>query len=203
MLYVLDLIGTFAFAVYGAHLARRKSFDIFGIAACAGISALGGGTIGDLLLNRLPPYFSDGWYAAVILAGIAFAVVTFSYFESVHPWILVLDAIGLVTFAFLGADRAAQAGLGTLGIALFAVLTAVGGGVLRDVAVKEIPLIFYRDFYATPALLLGLAYAVFRPYMHQAFPVNALLMAALLLRLLAIRYNLSLWKPGSPPKPIL
>ncbi len=195
MLYVLDLIGTFAFAAYGAHLAQRKSFDIFGVAVCALVSAFGGGILRELLLNRMPAFFSDYTYLIAAACGVVFAIATYAYFEKMQRLLMVLDAIGLVTFAYIGAHAAHEAELGIVGIVLFATLTAVGGGILRDIAVKEVPLVFYEDLYATPAILLGVLYALFAIYMNTPSAVYLLLSVIFLFRILAIRYKWHLWRP--------
>ena len=195
MLYILDLIGTFAFAAYGAHLAQRKSFDIFGITVCAFLSAFGGGTLRDMILNRMPMYFVDSVYVLVTVIGVAFAVATYAYFAKMKRFLLALDAVGLVTFAYLGAYAADRAGLGIIGITLLATLTAVGGGILRDIAVKEVPLVFYYDLYATPAILLGFLYAIFRPWSVNIAGAYGLLVVIFCFRLLAIKYDWHLWRP--------
>lgn len=196
MFYILDLIGTFAFAAYGAHLAQRKSFDIFGIAVCAVLSAFGGGALRELFLNRMPAFFSDATYIVVAFLGICFAVLTYRYFEKMQRLLLVLDAIGLVTFAYLGAYAAHRSGLGIVGIVLLATLSAVGGGILRDIAIKEVPLVFYEDLYATPAILLGMLYSIFGFYMNSNTGIYMLLAFIFLFRLLAIRYKWHLWRPS-------
>jgi uncharacterized membrane protein YeiH len=197
MLYILDLIGVFAFAAYGAHLAQRKSFDIFGIAVCALLSAFGGGALRELFLNRIPAFFLDPVYLLVAMLGVAFAILSYRYFEKMQKLLLVLDAVGLVTFAYLGAYAAHQAGLGMVGIVLFATLSAVGGGIMRDIAIKEVPLVFYEDLYATPAILLGFTYSLLPFFMNRDVGVYTLLATVFLFRLLAIRYKWHLWRPGS------
>lgn len=195
--YFLDLLGSFAFAVYGTYFSARKGFDIFGIFACAMISALGGGTIRELLLNSLPRYFSDYNYFLVIIAGIVFALVFYKQFRNkkFNFYMLSADAVGLVTFAYIGASRAADMNLGLLGILIFSVITAVGGGVIRDIVMGETPHIFYRDFYASPALLFGAAFYLLHEKINDPFVLDSLLVIVFVIRLIAIKTNFQLWKP--------
>ncbi len=195
MIYVLDLLGTFAFAVYGGHLAQRKGFDLFGVMVTALVSSLGGSTIRDLLLNHLPTYFSNYLYIIAVLVGVVVSIITYKYFHKINNLILMIDAIGLVTFAFIGAQMATKADLGLLGILLLAVLSAAGGGVLRDLMLGRVPEVFYQDFYATPAIILGLGYFFLANYIDSVWVAFALLIVVYLIRLLAIYYKIQLWKP--------
>lgn len=198
--YALDLIGTFAFAVYGSYVGQRKNLDIFGIAVCALVSSFGGGVIREVLLNSLPQFLFDGWYIAAVFLGIGFGILSFRHAHRIQRFMLSIDALGLVTFALLGASRAAENGLGVIGICLFAVLSAVGGGVIRDLLIREIPEVLYQDFYATPALLLGIVFAVCEAYRAEPIFLYGLLFAVFIVRLLAIKYKIQLWKPGLTEK---
>ncbi|MBD3180749.1 trimeric intracellular cation channel family protein [Candidatus Poribacteria bacterium] len=192
VIYILDLLGTFAFSAYGSYAAMKKSFDIFGVFIAAFLTALGGGTIRELILGNIPFYFYDNNYVYIILVGCTFSIVIYKYFDKINKYMLIVDAIGLITFAFIGATKASEAGLGSFAIIFLAATTAVGGGLLRDVAMKEIPQIFYRDFYASPAIILGLLYAIFRRYMHQNIYIIPLIVFTFALRLLAIFLNFKL-----------
>lgn len=194
-LFIFDLIGTFAFAAFGAYSAEKKGYDIFGVFSCAAISALGGGTIREILLNSLPSYFNTYSYWLAIVLGTAFAIIIFDRFEQITFWMLVIDAAGLITFAFIGADRAWQVGLGFVGVVFCSVLTAVGGGVLRDVVMREEPLVFRQDFYATPAFLFGAGYFLLERYWQVTGGVYLLILAMFALRIFAIKLKIQLWKP--------
>lgn len=194
-IYITDLLGTFTFAAYGSYVALKKEFDIFGVSVCALLTGLGGGTIRELILGNIPFYFYDNNYIYAIILGIALAIILFRIFEKIMPYMLALDAIGLATFAFIGAARASEAHLGAFGIILLATITAVGGGLLRDIAITEIPQIFFSDFYASPAIFLGIVYSVLKNYMNKPVYVFALILCTLFLRLYAIYFKISLWKP--------
>jgi len=196
-IYVLDLVGTFAFAAYGAHVAIRKGFDIFGIFVAAFLTALGGGTLRELILGNVPFYFYDSNYIFVILVGYVFSIASYRIFHKISKYVLVIDAIGLSTFAFIGAGKAVEAQLGSFGIIFLATITAVGGGLVRDIAIREVPQIFHRDFYASSAIFLGTFYALLRNYMHNHILIYFLILVTFTLRLCAIHFHINIWRPWS------
>lgn len=108
---------------------------------------------------------------------------------------LVIDAMGLSTFAFIGAEKAVEANLGFFGVIFIATLTAVGGGLFRDIAIREVPQILHRDFYASPAIFLGVCFAILRNYMHNPILIHSLLFLTFALRVCAIYFNIGLWRP--------
>ncbi|MBN2269685.1 MAG: TRIC cation channel family protein [Sedimentisphaerales bacterium] len=191
----MDLLGTFTFAAYGAYIGQQKRFDIFGIFACAFLTALGGGTIRELILGNMLFYFRDYNYIYAIILATVFSIVIFGKFEKISRYMLVVDAIGLTTFALIGATKAAQAELGAFAVIFLATVTAVGGGLLRDVSIRKVPQIFYRDFYASPAIFLGVVYSICRQYMDRPVCVYALIVCTFMLRLLAIYFKIDLWGP--------
>ena len=194
-IYVLDLLGTFAFSVYGAFLALKKKLDLFGIFVCAFLTALGGGTIREIILNNHPFYFFDYLYLVMIILGVAFSLFTFFIFHKINKYMLLLDAVGIVTFAFVGAQKAAEANLGGFAIVFLATVTAVGGGILRDIFINEVPQIFYKDLYATPAIILGFFYFLLLEYISNPFVAYSLLFITFLIRVYAIYYKINLWSP--------
>lgn len=195
LIFILDLLGTFAFAIVGAEAALRKKFDLFGIFIGGFLTAFAGGTIRELLLGEMPPYFRESAYVLAALLGIAFAILFFRNLPKLEKFILVMDALGLAVFAVIGASRAAGEGLGFFPIIFLATLTAVGGGLMRDALLNQTPRIFYRDFYASPAIFAGIAYALLGVAMLRPSGVYALIAATFLLRLAAVRFGWSLWRP--------
>jgi len=194
-IYILDLIGTLTFAFYGAYIGIKKQFDIFGIFATAFLTAVGGGTLREILLNHIPGYFSNMHYIIAICIGIIFAIISYPLFSKINKYALIVDAIGLATFALIGAESALASNLGGFAIILFATVSAVGGGLLRDIAIAETPQIFYRDFYASPAIVLGILFVVFRNHIGISSVVYAILLASFILRLVAIYFRINLWGP--------
>ena len=194
-IYFLDLLGTFVFACYGSYYALKKDFDIFGILVCAFLTAVGGGTIRELILNHIPFYFFDPAYTEAIIAGIAFTIIIFKHFHKINRFMLVLDAIGLVVFALIGASKAHEAGFGLFPIVFFATVTSVGGGLLRDMVLNDVPEIMYKDFYATVAILLGFSFWFGEKYADSIIFLNLLIAIFFVLRVLVIYYGFGLWKP--------
>ncbi len=191
----LNLLGIWSFAAYGAYKARGSRFDIFGIFTIAFLCGLGGGVIRDALLHETPIFLSSPSYVIAVFLGSVAGLVPQNIFQSFNRSMLAVDALGLGAFAYTGAERADHAGLGFIGIVFFATITAVGGSILRDVCMQKIPEIFYQDFYATPAIILGTLYFLLRPWI-SFWPIPfSLVFFAFVVRMLAIHYKIQLWKP--------
>src|SRR3954468_21169939 len=154
VLLVLDLVGTFAFAVNGALTAvRAVHVDIVGVVTLGMITAVGGGIIRDILLGALPPAtFVDWRYLAVAAAGGLIAFLFSRWLDRVTSPIDVLDAAGLSLFAVTGAAKALEFGVGPAQAIILGALTGVGGGTLRDVLIRRIPGVLSSGLYAVPAL---------------------------------------------------
>jgi uncharacterized membrane protein YeiH len=153
VLYLLDLLGVAVFAVSGALAAGRKGLDMLGVIVIAVVTAVGGGTLRDLLLDRHPIFWiADPTYLVVISVS---ALLTLSYVRRRPPpgnSLLIADALGLALFTIMGAQIAEGAGLSPIIIVLMGTMTGVAGGVLRDVLSAEVPFILRRDLYATAAI---------------------------------------------------
>lgn len=152
--YILDLAGTSIFAVTGALAAMEKRMDIFGITVLAVITALGGGTIRDILMGQMPPfYFVKPAYLAVAI-GTALAVFFFrGMFSSMKGPLVTFDAIGLGVFTVIGAEKALGLGFPFVPVIILAMLTGIGGGMIRDVLRGEIPFVLKKEIYASASLL--------------------------------------------------
>lgn len=159
-LYVLDLIGVAVFAVSGALAAGRKRLDLFGVLVLGLVTAIGGGTIRDLLLGRHPMFWlADSTYLAVITGASLLTVAYVRWHPLPHAALLVADAFGLALFAVTGAQIAERAGLPAAAAVLLGAVTGSAGGVVRDVLVTEVPLVLRRgNLYATAAILGASAY---------------------------------------------
>ena len=154
MLTALDLIGTFVFALSGALKAVRHQLDWLGVVVLATLTGVGGGMVRDVLLGDTPPgVFQDERFFVACLAGAAVVIVAAPHVAARWNLVMVADAVGLGLFAALGAAKGAAHGLGPIGIVLCGALTAVGGGVVRDVLVGERPAVLHKGFYATAAVV--------------------------------------------------
>jgi uncharacterized membrane protein YeiH len=152
-LVVLDLVGIFVFAVTGALVAVRKNLDLFAALVLGGVTGLGGGFVRDVLIGATPPAALADW--RYLMVPVAAGLLTFAF----HPVIgrlervvTLFDAFGLALFCVTGALKAVDYGLGPLPAALLGMVTAIGGGILRDVLAGRVPVIFEGALSATPAL---------------------------------------------------
>lgn len=172
ILYILDLTGTFVFAVSGGLKATRHDLDLLGIFVLATLTGVGGGITRDLLLGATPPaVFQDELFFFICLAGGLAAFWASSHIEPRWREMMIADAIGLGVFAGIGAAKAQAFGLGPLGIIMMAGLTATGGGVIRDMLVREIPAVIQKDFYATAALAGGLCFLLLS-FLNTSAPIQ-------------------------------
>lgn len=151
---VLDLIGTFAFAISGAVAARQKRLDLFGIACVTFMVACGGGIVRDVSIGAVPPAGLSNWrYLAVSLVASAITIAAYAPVRRLRHPVLFFDAIGLGLFAVSGAEKSlAYSDNAELAI-LMGMVSAVGGGVLRDVLLSRVPAILEREIYASAALI--------------------------------------------------
>ena len=153
-LYLLDLLGVAVFAVSGALAAGRTGLDLFGVIVIAALTAVGGGTLRDLLLNRHPIFWiADPTYLIVICGVALLTVVYVRVLPPPRATLLVADALGLALFAMSGAQIAEAARLSPIIVVLMGTMTGVTGGILRDVLTGKIPLILQREIYAAAAIV--------------------------------------------------
>jgi len=193
-LYVLDLLGVAVFAVSGVLAAGRKSLDLLGVLVIATLTAIGGGTIRDLLLDRHPIFWiSQPTYLVVISVAAALTIIYVRVRRPPGDALLYADALGLALFTIAGAQIAEAAGLSPIIVVLMATITGVAGGVLRDVLCAEIPLILRRDIYATAAIVGASAYLLAEKLGAPRPWASGLGMAAVaILRVVAIVRGLAL-----------
>ncbi|MBT8101421.1 MAG: trimeric intracellular cation channel family protein [Gammaproteobacteria bacterium] len=194
LVYLLEMLGTAAFAVSGALAASRKNMDIFGFCVLALMPAVGGGTIRDIIIDRVPVFWiSDNRYIAVAI--IAALIVFFtSYKPGSRRRILVwMDALGLALFAALGTEICLQHDTGPLVAIMLGVTTAVTGGMIRDIICNEIPLILSREIYATAAFIAAVCYVLAdKAGFDQPVSLGVAVIAGFAIRAFGIKYNWSL-----------
>lgn len=197
MLYVIYLIAISAEAASGALMAVRRKMDLFGVAVVGTVTALGGGSIRDVLLGHYPL----GWVAhpQYLLFTVGAALVgawTARLIERLKSAFLVLDALGLVAFSIIGCDIAAGAGVHVAVVILMGMVTGIAGGLMRDILCNQVPLVLQRDLYATVALLTG---ALYMAQLHLGVDHDVATLVALAIgfcvRLIAIRFALTLPVP--------
>ncbi len=201
----LDALGVFVFAVSGALVASRKQLDILGFVFVASVTGIGGGTLRDLLLGRTPVFWIEApEYLYATTAAAVLVYFTAHLVERRYTVLVWADAIGLALFSVLGARIALLAGTSPSVAVLMGVITATAGGLIRDVACGERPLILSREIYATAAVLgSGVTVALLLLDVPDMGAEAAGLAAALGARGTAIQLGLSLpvykARPGRPP----
>jgi uncharacterized membrane protein YeiH len=192
---VITVLGLAAFTISGVIEARRKDMDVFGSMSVAFITAFGGGTVRDVLLGRYPLFWVENqWYAISIFALAASVYYSARFVKLPASAILIPDALGLGLFSVTGADYALAAHSSYFIASLLAVITAVFGGVLRDVICNEIPTVFARtQLYATCALAGAWTYILLdHLHAYAAWSLPAGVAATFLLRMAAVRFDLRL-----------
>src|SRR3954471_3452344 len=153
LLLALDLIGTFVFALSGAVSGVKNRLDAFGVGVLAFVAGNAGGVTRDLLIGAVPPAAINDWrYVAASLAAGAITYVWYPSVKRLQPIVLLFDAAGLGLFAVAGTQKALAVGINPFVAALLGMLTGIGGGVLRDLLVNEIPVVLRADLYALAAL---------------------------------------------------
>lgn len=198
MLYYLDLFGVAVFAASGVLATRDRNLDIFGVLIVATFTAIGGGTLRDLLLGHHPIFWIvDQWYLVTIVLSVLATVTYLSLRPPPGALFLVADAFGLAIFAMSGAKLAMEAEHSPLIVTIMGAMTGVMGGMLRDVITARIPLVLQKEIYATAAIAGIVVYLSLHALSVPdtlAFPIGVAVVIGL--RLLAIRWKLNL--PSMP-----
>lgn len=201
ILHLVDMVGIAVFAVSGVLAAGRKSLDWFGVLVVGMVTAIGGGTLRDLLLDRHPIFWLvDGWYIGVVLLTTIFTILWVhtipadfrnSSSRPLFRALLVADAIGLGLFCMQGALIAQSYSLPWPSVLVLATITGVGGGVIRDILTNEIPLILRRDIYATAAIA---GVSIFLALTHHRLVSVPWAMVLGVLVVLTIRISAIVWQ---------
>lgn len=188
---VLDLLGTFAFAISGIRLASSKNFDWFGAYVIGFVTAIGGGTVRDLLLNTTPFWMMNASY--LIVTGVAL-IITFLFDQSLvkmKKTLFLFDAIGLGLFTVVGISKSLAFGFPFWVSIIMGTITGSVGGVIRDVLINELPLLFRKDIYALACIAGGLMY-----YACASFGLSTQLtgiiaaVTIILIRIVAVKFHI-------------
>jgi uncharacterized membrane protein YeiH len=198
---ILNYAGIAVFASSGAVVGVRKGFDVFGIATMGVLTALGGGVLRDLLLDR-PPYSIQHWpNITVALVAVAIATPFAHIVIRMNTAVLVLDAIGMGFFATSGAAIAVDTGASWFAACIIGMLTAIAGGITRDVLAREIPLVMGPDdLYAIPAMLGAATYVAIDYFGPQWIGVAVGSALATVLRLAAMAFH---WRLPTGPRELI
>lgn len=194
LLYLFDLFGVAVFAVSGALAAGRKSLDFLGVVVIAVVTAVGGGTTRDLLLDRHPIFWiADPIYLLVIIGPALLTIWYTQYKNPPEKALLLADALGLAVFTILGAQITQEVVSNSIIIIIMATITGTVGGLIRDVLSNEIPLILRRDVYATASLAGATIYLLLQlTPLSPTINIVVGIVVVIGLRLAAIQWNLHL-----------
>ncbi|HCE2476923.1 TRIC cation channel family protein [Vibrio parahaemolyticus] len=195
LLYMIDLFGTAIFAVSGVLLAGRLKMDPFGVIVLGSVTAIGGGTIRDMALGATPVFWiTDTTYLWVIFITCLLTMILVRRPKRLAWWILpVCDAIGLAVFVGIGVEKALAYNASGMVAVIMGVITGCGGGIIRDVLAREVPMVLRSEVYATACIIGGIFHtmAVSMGYDHST-ALLAGVISTLVIRLGAIRWHLSL-----------
>ena len=196
LIYVLDLIGTFAFAISGALVASDKKFDLFGVAIIAFVTAVGGGMTRDVLIDAHPiNWIGDLNYIWTILAAVVFTFLFKSKIAPLSKTMFLFDTIGIGVFTLLGVQKGLAFELHPFIAVVMGMVSSVIGGVIRDVLTNEVPLIFKKEIYALACLAGGTIYLVSNYYnLPENIQFIATILTVIVIRLLAVKFHLQLPK---------
>ncbi|SEB38397.1 Uncharacterized membrane protein YeiH [Tenacibaculum sp. MAR_2009_124] len=159
IIYTIDILGTFAFAISGALVALKKEFDVFGVVIIAFVTAVGGGMLRDVLINAHPiNWIGDINYIWTILSAVLFTFLFKSKIAPLRKTMFLFDTIGISVFTLLGLEKGLAYELHPFLALVMGMVSAVFGGVIRDVLTKKVPLIFKKEIYASACLSGGIMY---------------------------------------------
>ncbi len=195
MLYqTIDILGTIAFAISGVLVAMEKRLDLFGVLIIAFVTAIGGGTLRDLLIGNTPVgWMHDLTYVITIFISVVFAILFVNKLKYLRKSLFLFDTIGIGLYTMVGVEKGLEAQLLPIICIFLGTMTACFGGVIRDILCNEIPVIFHKEIYATACILGALSY-----FLIIQFPVKdeyayiAAILVVILLRLLAVRFKITL-----------
>lgn len=194
MFELLDIIGTLVFAISGALTAIYKKLDLFGVYCIAFVTALGGGTVRDVLIGRTPVgWMLDINYIYIITTGFLLSIIFNRYLERLRISMFLFDTIGLGVFTLIGLEKGLEFELSPVVCVILGTITATFGGVIRDILCNEIPVLFRKEIYATLCIAGGILFFLLQELQMQS-DVISLIVAVFIIsfRLIAFKYNWSL-----------
>lgn len=193
-LTLIDILGTFAFAVSGAFLAMQKKLDPFGVLVLAFVTAIGGGTIRDIMIGQMPVSWLQNETAALVIFFAAIAAMLFGrYLRQLTTTLFLFDALGLGLFTVIGIEMGLTKELGVGACIALGTITACFGGVIRDVLLNNVPLLFRREIYAMACIAGGILYFIL--HLTVLDPLISRILCILFIfavRVVAFRFKLSL-----------
>ena len=195
MLYqTIDILGTVAFAISGVLVAMEKRLDLFGVVIIAFVTAIGGGTLRDLLIGNTPVvWMRDLTYVITIFISVIVAIIFVNQLKYLRKSLFLFDTIGIGLYTMVGVEKGLEAELLPIICIFLGTMTACFGGVIRDILCNEIPVIFRKEIYATACILGGASYFMLVSLsLKENYAYIAAILIVITLRLLAVRFGISL-----------
>ncbi|MCX7747122.1 MAG: trimeric intracellular cation channel family protein [Clostridia bacterium] len=190
---VVDIIGTAAFAVSGVLVGIKNRLDLFGLFVLSVITASGGGLIRDVILSKdIPVFFNQPRYLVTILVAVVGSCIAYKYINKMYFVIKMFDAAGLGVFTILAAYKGILIGLPPIGIIFVAALTGIGGGILRDILVNDVPLVFRSEIYALASIMGAVLFYILFNKIDTNLNVYICAFAVFAIRMASVVFNLNL-----------
>jgi uncharacterized membrane protein YeiH len=194
MFYTIDILGTIAFAISGVLVAIDKKMDLFGILIIAFVTAVGGGTLRDILIGQTPvSWMLDMTFTYVIIASAIFALVFRNKINYLRTSLFLFDTIGIGLYTVVGIEKGLNAELHPIICIALGTMSACFGGVIRDILCNEIPVIFRKQIYATACILGGASYFLIKMLPIEGDFVFVIAgLVVIIIRLLAVKFKITL-----------
>ena len=192
--FIIDILGTIAFAISGVLVAMDKKLDVFGVLIIAFVTAVGGGTLRDLLIGIKPV----GWLNApmhllIIVITVILAILFVKQLKYIKKSLFLFDTIGIGLYTMVGIEKGLAANLSPVMCIALGTITACFGGVVRDILCNEIPVIFRKEIYATVCILGGLVYFLLIQFpIDNTISYSMAILTIIIMRVLAVRFKISL-----------
>lgn len=192
--FLMDLFGTVAFAISGVLVAMDKRLDLFGVFIIAFVTAIGGGTLRDLLIGNTPvAWMLESTYIITIIGTVILAIIFREKLRYLRKSLFLFDTIGIGLYTMVGIEKGLNANLLPVMCIILGTITASFGGVIRDILCNEIPVIFRKEIYATACVLGGLSYFLLRKLpLDDEYVYLASILIVIGIRLVAVKYKIAL-----------
>ncbi|MGB5386330.1 MAG: trimeric intracellular cation channel family protein [Eudoraea sp.] len=192
--FLMDLLGTVAFAISGVLVAMDKRLDLFGVFIIAFVTAIGGGTLRDLLIGNTPvAWMLESTYIVTIIGTVILAIVFREKLRYLRKSLFLFDTLGIGLYTMVGIEKGLNANLLPVMCIILGTITASFGGVIRDILCNEIPVIFRKEIYATACVLGGLSYFLLRKLpLGDEYVYLASILIVIGIRLVAVKYKIAL-----------
>ena len=187
---IIDFIGTFAFAISGIRLASEKNFDLFGAFIVGMATACGGGTIRDVFLGQSPFWMTQWVYLAITAVALVAYIFFHRFINRIARTMFTFDAVGLALFTVVGFQKTLDAGFSFWAANIMGMMTGAAGGVIRDILINEVPLIFLRDIYALACAVGGVIYTLALVNgVSDIIAQSACACSVIIIRICAVKYH--------------